>query len=513
MITLSRRGATALFLDTPPDWSRGVQVAFTLDAGRETSLDNREARRPFALTPRVASMRFEVRAAGPGARSLAAGLRLGPAVPVLCPFWPAARPWAVRATSPIQGGLNAVWTADGSHVAVFDGSAPPQWPDASGWIPAAADVWAPALEACFPKAPTLRWLTDSLATAAVELAEDGPLSSALVVPSGSWAAGPAPSAAWSTPPDLLPFPVQWADAVAGATVVRFAREREGFGHSQSLTGYAQTPARRHEASILAMDEATVARLLAWHRDHAAAAAVWVSAGWSAARLVADVAPVDTALRVDTADGVAGGDRLLLTDASGRSAFVRAAATDVGIVRLEAPPGVGFAAAGSTVAPLILCRHEGATLNVDWTAPGLASARPSFVEVPPEIEPDASEAPGVTLGALPARAVLLEITVGGRTQGYTNHEDDLVFNGRRYAATAFSHGDIRESLNLERCEVAITFAEFDGMHPLAPLLNLSAEDRATVVLRWADVAPPAHLALERGGRLGFEAGGACIINAY
>lgn len=517
MITLTFAGSPAVLITEPPDWQQAVSASFSLDAGREEGLSNRETRRAYSQYPRVTALKWRAWVNAVAARTLIYGMRQGRPTHALAPFWPAVTTWGARASSPIQGGLLVVYTSTWSHYAIYSAGAEPSWPDGSGWTPSASDNWAPVLEGNFPNDNPLSWINDDLAQVDFELQEDGPLSSAILFPSTSWAQGPLPSGSWSVAPDLFPFAAQWADAVGETYTIKVSRTREGFGHAQATTFYNQAVARLNETSYLLTSPALIGQFLRWWQDHGAGAATWIPGRISAARLTANIGSADTSISVDSSSGLAVGDWLGIYDAAGNLYATQVQSVGSGTAGISPALGYNVAALGSTVAPLLLARHDEPTLDVEWTHTGLATARIKFKELPPEYTPDAAETLGATLGLLAARAILLEITTAGATTYWTNYEDAVTYGGNTYQPALFSHGDIRESLNLERTDVQVTIPNFTTSHPLAPLFNLTSEDMPVVVIKWCGFAPPAppansFLKLTAGGYVHLVSGGYLKLHA-
>lgn len=484
MIPLTFNGAPALLVTEAPDWQAGFSATFALDRTVEASLSNREARRAYSAVPRVTALRYQTWVSAVAARQLVGGLRNASSTAILMPFWAAQDVWANRAAATISGGLCVVWKTDGSHVAVYPAGAEPSWP-------LAGDSWAPCLQGHFPDALKLDWLTDDLPRWEVSFTEDGPFAFALALAAQTWTPGPAPSSAYGgagqpPAPDLAPFQPDWSEPVGESFTVKIIRERAGFRHDDAATFYDQAIARINESRYLLTGD-DIGRFARFWMDHAAAAAVWMPNGASLARLTADLEAGSGTLSVDSSAALQAGDWLALVDASGNRATTQVVTVGPGTVGVA--PAVGpMAAVGSAVQALLLARLDAPTLDLTWTHGALATARLGFREAPVEYDPDGSETLGTTLGALPARALLFEFTpLGGPTAYYTSYEQSVTCGGETYLSADFAHGDIRESLNLERTDVELTSHVFAD-HPWLPMLNLTAEAPMQVVIRWATVGP-------------------------
>lgn len=462
-----------------PNWVQPVEGRFSVVSGSETSLTGREGRRPYSATLRC-QLRYTALVAGAGVRELTAALRPLTTQPVLMPFWPVAIPWPERAQSPIRGGLAAVWSADGSRFSFYVSGLEPAWPGADA-------LWAPALWGDLGAAQSLHRWHDELLEWTVDFTEGGPPAYALLPPPTTPTPGPQPPG-YSVPPEWFPFVPNW-DRVTDQFMLRIRRETVGFRRQRTPTFYPQVVAQANEAGFLLTSSVDIGRWLRFLRDHAAGTAFWMPA-WSAAlRLTADVAPSDRSLAVADTTGLAAGDFVGLMGAGNSVGRQIVSVDSLNRITVNVSFGTRFPAATTSATPLLLVRMDRADATVEWSHTALATVRISVRELPTEYDLFDDGGLNPAMGSLPARAVLFTVTssIGELpiASHWTNYESDLTWAGQVYTSADFAHGELVQSLDLERTGVDLTSRLFSG-NPLVPLVNLTAEGPVKLIIQWATV---------------------------
>lgn len=475
MQTITVAGVTTTLVTEAPDWQSPVESTVSLDRSVETGLSNRESRRPYSASLRTV-LKYQTTQDSAGARGLVGGLRGNTSQQVAIPFWPGMSLWSARGAMPFTGGYFVAFAADYSEFTVYAAGDEPDWPQDNDFV-------APCLFGFLSAASLLEWQSDSVARWSIEFTESSEIAYAMTVASESWSAGPNPGS-YATAPDIQPFEPDW-DVVKDTLNLNITRRRTGFRRAQATTFYTQAIARLNECRFTLGDPSSIASFIRFWMDHAAAAAVWSPAWMAATTLSADVGSTDTTLLVGDTAALFVGDWLILQPSVGAAAYAQIAAIGSGSITITAAIGA-MAAAGAMVMPLLLARVDQPSLTVSFRSPAVAQCRLAYREVPPEYSPGSPESLNATIGALPARAILFEFTASGVTSCWTNYEQSVTYAGQSYTTASFAHGDLRESLNLERTQITLT-SEVFANHPWLPLINLTSESPVTVVIRWATVA--------------------------
>lgn len=476
MISTTFNSTAVFLLNERPDWSRKMSATFEVLTQFEEGLTGREARRQHAATLRT-RFRFGTTLEGANALTFSAWLRGYQTAPVLVPFWPSALSWASRASAGIAGGLKVAFKEDWSQWELYT-STEPTWP-------AADDMVAPVLWGRLESREGT-WINATVVDVDVDLTETGSADYALTHGAPQPSAGPSLSG-YGTTPRLFPLALDWSEVPEGFTL-RLFREQLGFGRAPLETLYPQTNARESAFRTVCQTEAESGRLLRFLIEHGGGATFWTPTWRAAAVMASDLGAGSTALSVVNAAGVSAGDYLAFVQGTGVAAFARVSTIAGNTLNLAAAPGA-FAASDTVVAPLILARLERPRLEVSWMAPGVCDATFAVVEVPAEYSPAADETLGTTLGALPTRCYLYEFTqsIGGTTvtTRATSYERNLTLSGNTFTARKIDHGQISNSLFIDRNEVEIRSEVIAG-DVLTKLATAQSEAPARLVIRSANV---------------------------
>lgn len=475
MISTTYAAQSVLLINDPPDWASPVSASFEVVTQFEEGLTGRMGRRPHAATLR-AKLRYTSNPTDPV--GLHALLRSYQSQPVLCPFWPGATTWAIRASIATTGGLRIAYRSDWSQWELFEG-VEPVWPTAS-------DMVAPVLWGRMDRRD-VSWVNAGVATWEVEFTEAGPATYAMTPASVAFSSGPSLSG-YGTAPRLWPMALDWREAPEGFSF-RVLREQLGFGRQPLETTYPATPQREAELRTMATTHAEVWSLLRFFYEHAPGASFWCPTWRSAAVLTADVSGGSTMLTVESVNGITAGDHLAFVNGNTIAATARTQTATGQTITVDAAPGA-FSKSNTVVAPLILARVERPRITLSFFSPDTAAATLNVTEVPPEYSAAADETLGTTLGVLPARGYLYELTetIGGvtTTTRLTSYEANLTFSAQTYTARRIDHWAIRGSLFIDRDEVEIRSEVVPG-DPLVKLANAQSEAPVRLTIRSVDVS--------------------------
>lgn len=469
--------ATVFVLDEAPNQESPFRATVELVHRVTTSLSNREARRPFSATLRW-SVEYESLVHGEAARRLEGVLRDLQTQPVACPIWPFLLRWADRASMQVTAGAWLVFKSDWSNWALYADGAEPGWP-------ADDDSVVPILFGRLNR-PKPRWQDPLTAVLAVDFVENSAADLAVGPLSGiEFDAGPTPSVAWTTAPRLCPFNVDFKPEQR-EFLVTVVRDRIGFQRQDAETLYEQTNALSFDPDFVATEQADFGRVLAFFQQHASGAAFWLPGNVAVATLTNDVLAADTELDVEDSHAVRAGDWLALQDYEQDPAFGEVASLDADTLTLTGAVGADFTSGGTLLSRLILARFERPRLVMSWLEQGVLVFAIAAKEVPEEYSPAADETLGTTLGKLPTKLYLYEFVrdYGNGTTAttrWTSYESDVEWNGYTWTSKPVSHGEIRQSLNLERESVDLT-TFFSADNPLLGDVTLESEGTLSCVIR-------------------------------
>lgn len=485
MIATDYLGVDIFLMNDQPDWRAAVRMDVDVVADLHKSLTNREGRRAFASTIRVARFNYTTVAQGQEARLLSTSLREYQAQPVAVPMWPAVVAWANRGAMPIDAGLKIAFMADWSDYAIYEAVEPGEM-----------DFVAPLLYGRLEKRE-LRWADAETAEFEVQFVESSPALWALAPAVAAWTAGPSPSVAYAVPPKLFPFAIDFDTPKTGFNV-SIIREQIGFGRESAETLYPQTNARDFQAGQTMLTAVDIGKVLRFWQEYGPGAVFWASNWVNAAVLTADIGAPDTVLQVEDTDGITEGDYLGFINSEGIAATARVTAKTDDTITIDAAVGARQAAA-TVVSQLMLCRFEKTRLSLSWAQPDIAECSMPVREVPPEYTPAADEVIGTSLGLLPTRVYLYEFarTLDGvvYTDRFTSFEGDLVYGGNTYSYQKLNHGELRQGLYLDRDQVTVN-ADIWEANPLLLVATLKMESPLYLTMRQADLVAgvPANVAV-------------------
>ncbi len=450
MIRTTWQSQTVRLITEVPDGP--VSGRFTLPTEKVRGLTGREGRRALGASLRV-DLRWEATLTGAQISALRGELQTDGAdtdLPFITPFWPGMVRAAEVADTPLgSAGCWVAWRADGSHWVLAA--------DAAGVLAVLAEVdyAAPGLtgrldvesEAVEPAVTRVR----------LNFREDG--GSALAPVAETWALGPAlPD---GSQPKVSRWSADWRrNPGTGSAEVEVERRQIGAARAVASAYHPQIAERIVQAQASLVGLGQVATLLRWWQEvRGDVEAHYATTLLTDAHLEIPAAAGATTLQLLDAE-VLGANRLLvLEDGVGGQEWVRIQSISGDVCTLTTPLSRAWAAATTQISLSMLARHATAELEVDFHTPGYATAALAWREVPAELQPAAGETRGTTLGAEATLAWLYELSVervGGTPEvtRLTGYERDLTASGQTWTTWPVEHGEIRQSLRLERDELQI-----------------------------------------------------------
>lgn len=453
----------SLFLDygfllpAPPHWRSEVNLTAKLPTARVRGLGGAEARQRFAHHPRfvmewAASCTAEEWAV---VRNL---LQANQDQRYLVPAWPFMRTGADWGNAEVGGGLLVGWLSGWNDFEVGATLA-----DATEW-----DWVAPILAGRLEAKATARG--PGVIEARFTLTEDASGDYALDLGDSTWDAGPTlPD---DTAPTVFPFPHAWAsDPETGVAEIEAKRKTIGYTRTAASQFFAHAPERPLEAEVTLPTAEECARALRWFRDVGGdVSAHYVSTLAGAGTLAANVAAGASALTVEDAAAI-GGNRFLALEAFGIREFVRATSVNAGTgaVTLSAPLARSWDAEDTHVSLAMLARLARPQVRLSFRSPDVAEARFQWREVPAEVEPDAGETRGSTIGALPAVAYLYKFTfdrAGAEdVLRLTSYETALTAGAVEWTPHEIEHGETRRNARMDRDDMSLSLRQHTDLSTL------------------------------------------------
>jgi hypothetical protein len=301
----------------------------------------------------------------------------------------------------------------------------------------------------------LRWPSPSVAMLEVAFSESSPSGWGLKVVGAEFEAGVKPSTAYSFTPSVFPTRVNFDQAEQTFTV-EIERDTIGFGREDVETRYQELTGFSQGSDHIAEGVEEIGKLLAFFKLHGAGKPFWVPTWTSAVELSEDVGSLVSAILVEDTVGVQGGEWLAFLRPE-RTIIRKIVSTASSAVYLDSAPGA--TPLETFVCHAKLVRWAKPSIKVQWLCGDVVRTALNVREVPEEYTPAADEDLGITLGLVPHKVFLYEIT---KTVGdvevierITSHEDDVDLDGVTYTAAKVTHGSIRQGIALERDQVELT----------------------------------------------------------
>lgn len=445
MIPVHHAGLDAFLVTTGPSWQSPVITRVAVPTRRHRSLMGRESRRA-----RGQSLRFQIRwqatlQGRDAIHALTEAIRTVHDEPLLVPCWPLAMQGPSWHLAPWTAATLVAWSDDWQNYTLS--SHPIADPSAWTWV-------APVLR-CRLGRHEIHLLTPDLAEIDFEVEEDSTAADAILLADAEWTDGPTlPD---DHVPKVFPFAVDWSERVrAGAAAPEAQRIPLGDGRLSASIVYPQTGERIVEGSITVTSVLGAWELLRWWADQSAEAHFLASLA-ERARLAADAEEGGDTLQLAAPWAGAAPQWIALIDPDGHE-IAAVDSVDGATFHLTAPLSRGWDRASAFIGVALLARHAADSLEISWIEPRVARAEVRWREVPPEYDPPSGEARGVTLGRVASRAWLYEVEVdwhgAGEIHRWTSWEGDVTAGGHTWAAIPIEHGEIRQTLSLDRDELTL-----------------------------------------------------------
>lgn len=449
-------GETCWILPYAPDWRSGIETRFTLPADAERSLTGRESRRAYADKLRT-EIAYESQLTGQEAATLRNALQASnfEDLPIWFPFWPGEWYFEPGYGSVFSSAQSIQWNSNGSASFVADPS--------SLIGPYALNTkWIPALRGYFSETPTIEAITDELFVARFRIKEDGPTSLALHVNGSGLAYGPQISGR-NYP--VFPFRPQWRGPIeSGKAEIEVDRRDMGFNREEVRVVYPQSPERALRFELSLHGNQSGADLIEFFDvAQGNAATFWCPTWMSEVRLSADAQAGVTTLPVTEGNNIGSNAYLALVDRAGTTEIRQISSKSANSIVLM--QGISFAhqQATTSLATAALVRFARSGLTLRWRSTDEVEASVELKEAATDYFTPTGETHGDTIGTLHRSCFLYRFTVEypGTSQvwRFTSYEDSLEDASKTYTPQPIEHGEIRETLNLERNEVQLRTRAF------------------------------------------------------
>jgi Phage conserved hypothetical protein BR0599 len=397
--------------------------------------------------------------------------------PVLCPFWPGARPYG---GDPLFAGeLSCTWEPDFAVWELHTGPSP------ESFTPSAAAFTAPVLWGRFDTFPDPDLITTEVPSIPISFVETG-------LP--TYAIAPATSVTFSNGPvlkgqpwPLIDFDVDYTKTKAGGVDVQIDRQNIGFGRGEAETFYPQTPRSQVEAQAV-LSGAEAAKLIAiFHASGATVMPLWFPSAYSPVRLIADATADDVHLHVEDVGALGGHPHIVLRDSITGAVIPRTVLSAAGtILTLDQSPG-DLRAANTSLQLLFFGRFLSDDLTLTWTSLLKVAGQFTLTELPPDYGAPAGEIYEVSLGHCGDPIFLFELSdqVGGAWY-WTNYESAITVDGHTYEPQKIDWDQISEGINLDDGKTTLTCDSWVG-NPLMRLLVPRRGQQLLLVLKEWDAS--------------------------
>jgi len=454
-----------------PNWGDGMSATFSFDSDATNSVAWREERRPVGSTLRV-RLDYNYVLEAPELAEFRNALRVIQDTPVRVPFWPS--------VDTVAGPWGAKWwlgfTESGTAGAV----------ESLSWSTTAATQRVPSLLGYLSADPTFTAINPKAARVAVSFQESSAADEALTVSSYAWTAGPA---AASITRYLFPWRANWTREVdLGAVRVDVRRNQFGFSRQADSEAYPQVGFKLPKFT-LTLQDSDAPRLVRWWYDRKGSVEpFWLPLELQECALASDTSSGSVDITLTDAGPIADFSFIgLITE--GGEVLTRKIVSRVGnVLTLDASPG-NYGAAELGVCVLALVRHAGGDLTVNWKG-AYAEATLAFQECSAEYGTPSGETVQTTLGDLPAKAFVYDITHGTDVLRATTWDVAITepVSLNSYSPANMDHGDISETSALEDSSTSLRF-RYNAANPITKLLLNNSTERIQVKIREVRPASP------------------------
>lgn len=447
--------AEGYLVTAAPHWREPVSLSVSVPTERIRSATGRESRRAVGATLRCV-LRWNATLTAAEFAALRNVAQEAEDRSWVVPCWPLAVRGADWASTPVSGGLLVAWN-DGWGT--FESGATIGTPSAWDWV-------APAIVGRL--SITGQAIGASFGEYQFELTEDSPAELALDPDAVSWVTGAG--LADATTPKVWPFRTPWTERpTTGAVEIQVERKAIGRGRELADAYFVGAPERPVSCETILTTPSEVGRFLRWVQDVADVESHFIPSLTESARMAASA--LAGSMYFDVTDGAAlGENQFAQLGGAGASEWVRVDSVSTNRVNLHFPLAASWDT--STVVSLaILARHTKSEFDLRFTAPGLARVATAWREVAAEYSPGAGETRGTTLGALGRQAYLFTFSIdrigATETVRLTSYERDVTVSGTTWEAAKVDHGEIRQSISMDRDELTVQIRWAVWMSVLLP----------------------------------------------
>lgn len=477
MIQTTYNAATVFVLNDVPDWTNAPQLRVTLPAQKERGLTGREARKPLGETLRC-ELDWTAILDQAALNLLRDSLQALGDETILCPAWPFALPGADWASAEISGGLLIGWLDDWSDFEIGTSLADPtDW----DWV-------APLLWGRLAQTPDPGLIGAKYGRVNFSFKEDSDALYALALDAVTFTNGPA--LADASVPKVFPFSIEWSGAPkSGGAEVLVERTQLGGGRQRAASYFPQSAERLQQGAVLLNGYSEIAELLRWFQDRRACVqAHYVRTEIIVNALAAQSNSGTNTITLEDADALGINRFVELTDGL-TSEIVRITGIAGEVCTLSANLAHTWAA-GTDVRLAMLARHAREELTLEFTSPELARVSLTWRELPAEYTVGSGETRGTTLGATNTKAFLYLVTLdwNGATEvhRFTGYERDLTASAQTWTARPVEHGEIRQSLALDRDELTLKARWWSGC-PFRKFLPNALDCKVSLKIYECDVS--------------------------
>lgn len=461
MIQVTLDGAQHWLWPYEPEWGRGVVTRFELGTDTVSALTKREGRRAYTESLRVETEASYILGGGQAA-AVRNALRGIQDTPIRMPLAPA--------MDDLTGDWEALWwmAHDGDGANLY-------WTQNRNDLSGRLHI-GPTLLGYLVEAVKFELLTTSDFLVNVRWRESSDFAERLELGAQAWDQGPAIGARTIYRFPFLPDFGSGQDA--GAVVVEVQRESLGFTRKASSVAYPQIGGRTPVLNYT-LRGSEVAKLLRFFLDRGGTVEpFWVPCWVEECRLTQDVLAADTTLQVSNAAALGDHRYILLYD--GKECWRKVTGIAGNQLTLEAAVGADFGKDSTLICTLALARFSTPKLTATWESPDLAMCQVSYQEVPEEYAPAVGEVYGTSLGPLPAKCFLFELSLGAEVWRWTSYEKDLNYGGQAYSSVAIGLEDLTDGLAWESTDCRVRLRNIAG-NPIGRLLTRTANARLGLVV--------------------------------
>lgn len=447
-------GEPCWLLPFAPDWRAGLECRFELPADTERGLSGRESRRAYAETLRT-ELSYECLLNAEQASTLRNALQTMETEqwPIWFPFWPAMEePESFSAPRFLDvgkgpGPIDGAQLVDSADAPLEEGR-----------------VRVAALRGYFSGRPRLEALTDEVFVARFQIREDSPPEFALQVTSPAAQEGPAIGGE-SVP--VIPVRPQWRRGLGtGSTVFEVDSREIGFSRQRARVIYPQRPERTLRMEVDFMNAGEIAALVGFFADAAGSTQAFWAPTWMAdVRLAGPVPAASSDLPVESTTGLGENTHIAVIAPNSGVSVHEIIGKEETSLSLGSALESALDPQRTSITTAALVRFARPALSVHWKSSADASATVELRECTSDVLTLEGEEQHVSIGALPRACFLYRFSVQypslTRYWTHTSYEQPMQFEGALYTPRPIEHGDLRETLNLERNEIELrthAFAE-------------------------------------------------------